>query len=338
MTDDEIREYRAETWEQLQELLFADAWRGDIGRIRSPYVFRGQSNAAYGLETSLQRFVGESGRWDLEWHLLRSFNHYARDELQHIPFGAEFKAVAQHHGLPTRLLDWTYSPYVAAYFATRGRRDVDGLIWAVDYAAVHEHAPEEFRAVLDQADLNVFEASAIDDVATSKLKGMGVDFSVIRNGGTTHILNYTRLWDGLVAAYPEDFVVFYEAPSIDARIVNQSALFSATGDPETRIDEWFAGMTPGAVKRIVVPAERKAEFRDRLAQANVTAKTLFPGLDGVAAWLCEYFRPPTGASETAAPIPMPRTDRPPKISTAATESEDAVDRGASDARHASAGR
>lgn len=333
MTSVGIREYRAETWEELQGLLFADAWRGDIGRIRSPYVFRGQSNAAYGLETSLQRFVGDSSRWDLEWHLLRSFNHYAHDELRHVPFGAEFKAVAQHHGLPTRLLDWTYSPYVAAYFATRGRQDVDGLIWAVDYAAVHEHAPEEFRALLDRADLNVFEASAVDDVATSRLKEMGVDLSVVRDGGATHVLSYTRLWEGLAAAYPEDFVVFYEAPSIDARIVNQSALFSSTGDPATRIDEWFAEMTPGAVKRIVVPAERKAEFRDRLAQANVTAKTLFPGLDGVAAWLCEYFRPPAEVREAAEPIPTPRAGRPPKIATAATESEGAFDQGTFDSRH-----
>jgi hypothetical protein len=310
MTDaDGLREYRAETWGELQELLFADAWRGDIGRIRSPYVFRGQSNAAYGLETSLQRFVGDSGRWDLEWHLLRSFNHYARDELRHVPFGAEFKAVAQHHGLPTRLLDWTYSPYVAAYFATRGQQDADGLIWAVDYAKVHEHAPEAFRVVLDRADLNVFEASTMDDVATEQLGEMGVDLSAVRNGGTTHVMSYTQLWEGLAAAYPEDFVVFYEAPSIDAHIVSQSALFSATGNPATRIDEWFARMAPEAVVRIVVPAERKAEFRDRLAQANVTPKTLFPGLDGVAAWLREYFRPPEAARETAAPIPAPDARR-----------------------------
>ncbi|QIO25109.1 FRG domain-containing protein [Haloarcula sp. JP-L23] len=306
-----ITEYRAETWEDLQTLLFEDAWRPDIGRVRSPYVFRGQSNAAYGLETSLQRFLGGSERWDLEWHLLKSFNHYARDELQQVPFGAEFKAIAQHHGLPTRLLDWTYSPYVAAYFATRGRQDVDGLIWAVDYRTIHEHAPDEFRELFDDADLSVFDASGIDDVAVSLLREMGVDFGVIRNGGTTHILKYTQLWEQMAAAYPDDFVVFYEAPAIDDRIINQSALFSTTGNPSTRIDEWLAEMAAEAVRRIIVPAERKAEFRDRLVQANITAKTLFPGLDGVAAWLCEYFRPPAKADGTAASIPIPEAARSP---------------------------
>lgn len=43
--------------------------------------------------------------------------------------------------------------------------------------------------------------------------------------------------------------------------------------------------------RIVVPAECKLEFRNRLAQANIAAKSLFPGLDGITAWLCEYYRP-----------------------------------------------
>lgn len=220
MSTPAIQEVRAETWEELRELLFADAWREDIGRIRSPYVFRGQSNAGYSLETSLQRFIGDSDRWHLEWHLLRSSNHYARDELEYVPFGAEFKAIAQHHGLPTRVLDWTYSPYVAAYFATRGRQDVDGVIWAVDYAKVHEHAPDEFRELLEMADLNVFGASAIDDIATARLKEMGVDFDVVRNGGTTHVVKYTQLWEGLADAYPDDFVVFYEAPAIDDRIIN----------------------------------------------------------------------------------------------------------------------
>jgi hypothetical protein len=316
MTDTPIPEKRAETWEQLQELLFENAWQPDIARVRSPYVFRGQSNTAYSLETSLQRFVGDSGRWDMEWHLLRSFNHYARDELQQVPFGAEFKAIAQHHGLPTRLLDWTYSPYVAAYFATRGRQDVDGLIWAVDYSKVHEYAPEEFRKLLDQANSKMFEASGIDDVAMNQLQAMGVDFATIRNGGTTHILKYTQLWERLAAAYPADFVIFYEAPAIDDRIINQSALFSATGNPQTQLDDWLAQTVPEAVMRIVIPAERKAEFRDRLAQANITAKTLFPGLDGIAMWLREYYRPPPGAVEAAGSISVSKMARTPEKSSA----------------------
>lgn len=40
-------------------------------------------------------------------------------------------ALAQHHGLPTRLLDWTTNPLVAAYFACEGESDSDSAVWVV---------------------------------------------------------------------------------------------------------------------------------------------------------------------------------------------------------------
>lgn len=288
-----IREYRAETWEVLQQLLFKNSWREDLGRVRSPYVFRGQSNADYGLESSLQRFIGDSGRWDLETHLLRGFARYARKEMQqrNIRFGAEFTAVAQHYGLPTRTIDWSYSPYVAAYFATRGRPDVDGVIWAVDYAKVHEHLPEPFADLLNGANIKVFEADILDDNLYQGLAQEGLPVDILDHNGTTVLLTAQSAWSRMTEIAPGDFVVFFEAPSVDDRIVNQSALFSATASASTKLDEWLATNAPDAVMRIVIPAECKLEFRDRLAQANITAKSLFPGLDGITAWLCEYYRP-----------------------------------------------
>ena len=96
-----------------------------------------------------------------------------------------------------------------------------------------------------------------------------------------------------VADQPDDYVLFLEPPAIDQRIVNQAALFSTQSNPRVAMDAWLDG-SPELSRRIVVPAARKAEFRDRLDQINVNRRPLFPGLDGIAGWLTEYYTPAPG--------------------------------------------
>jgi hypothetical protein len=91
----------------------------------------------------------------------------------------------------------------------------------------------------------------------------------------------------------EDFVVFFEPPALDDRIVNQYALFSLMPSPHARLDEWLE-RNPELARRIVLPAELKWEVRDKLDQANITERVLFPGLDGLATWLKRYFSPRQG--------------------------------------------
>jgi hypothetical protein len=98
------------------------------------------------------------------------------------------------------------------------------------------------------------------------------------------------------------FVIFFEPPSIDPRIVNQFALFSLMSSPVARLDDWL-GSHPALARRIVIPAALKWEIRDKLDQANINERVLFPGLDGLSRWLTRYYwHKPQPPSLTARPV------------------------------------
>ncbi|HWQ12131.1 MAG TPA: FRG domain-containing protein [Roseiflexaceae bacterium] len=259
-------ELRPTTWNELTDGLFADTWREDLRRHRSNRAFRGMPDATYDLRTSLMR-LGE-GFAGLEAHLLRAFQRYARPYVGTEGSVWSWLALAQHHGLPTRLLDWTYSPFVALHFATADphRMDVDGVIWAADYVRSSAYLPGRLREILREEGTSVFTTEMLDRAADS-------------------------LAD-LDSLAEEPFAVFFEPPSLDDRIVNQFALFALLSRPEARMDHWLAAR-PALARRIVLPAALKWEARDRLDQLNMTERVLFPGLDGLSAWLTRYYRPRT---------------------------------------------
>jgi hypothetical protein len=74
--------------------------------------------------------------------------------------------------------------------------------------------------------------------------------------------------------------------------VNQYALFSVVSPAEARLDDWLE-QHPDLGGRILIPAELKWEVRDKLDQANITERVLFPGLDGISRWLARYYTPRT---------------------------------------------
>jgi hypothetical protein len=86
----------------------------------------------------------------------------------------------------------------------------------------------------------------------------------------------------------QHFVIFMDPPSLDARIVNQFALFSLMSGAAISMDDWVQS-NQELVRRIVIPASLKWEIRDKLDQANITERVLFPGLDGLSRWLKRYY-------------------------------------------------
>lgn len=260
---------RVSTWSELQCRLYEDSWQPSLRRFRLPFAFRGLSNAAYVPETTLTRLGGEYGR--REQSLLRNFRKYAHRNATQRDSLWNWIALAQHHGLPTRLLDWSFSPYVALHFATVGRAEWknDAMIWCVDCVKIKNYLPTKLQRLLKREDSDVLTVEMLDEVAPTLA--------------------------ALDALSKKPFLAFFEPPSLDDRIMNQAALLSVSSRADLSVSRWLYEHQE-LFHRIVIPAKLKQEIRDKLDQANINERILFPGLDGLSLWLTRYYSP-TGAPQ-----------------------------------------
>jgi FRG domain len=263
----------ASGWNEILDALYAGSWNPALERFRSPFAFRGLSCTTHLLSSSLVRLAGDADIETLELALLRNFRKYAVTDGPHADTIWDWLALGQHRGLPTRLLDWTYSPLVALHFATEAPEDYgrDGAVWCVNFVEANKRLPQRLRRIMTR-----------ERSETLTVDMLGV-FKELRD------------FDALSRT---PFLVFLEPPAIDRRILNQFALFSLMSSARGQIDTWLEEH-PELCRRVVIPASLKWEIRDKLDQANVNERILFPDLDGLSRWLTRYYMPAASAKRLA---------------------------------------
>ena len=239
-------------------------------RNRSPYFYRGLSNANYSLQTSLQRNCREKQK-ELEKCLLRNFTKYAM-ETEH---GARIASsdwikmiIGQHHGLPTRLMDWSYSPLVALHFALSESNPADYekhdcAVWKINCIDINNTLPDKYSSLLIKPEEKAY-LFTVDMLTDVSLKDYDADMD--RNKS----------------------LILLEPPSIDQRIVNQYSYFTVIPSSMDCMEEFIADKLPDTV-RYTIDKSIRWRIRDMLDQMNVNERILLPGLDGLAAWLKRYY-------------------------------------------------
>ena len=139
-----ISHFECRSWDEFKSTVVNQLFRG-LPFQKSRFLFRGQLDPDWRLSSSFDRWfddqhTDESKRIEVASQLLETFKHEmanaGHDHFAGLP-EQHVMALAQHYGLPTRLLDWSESPYVAAFFAfvdvIISRRQPEYVaVWALD--------------------------------------------------------------------------------------------------------------------------------------------------------------------------------------------------------------
>ncbi len=262
-----IHEVRINTLEELMPLLSEQEYRPDLGRNRSPFVYRGMTNASFRMVTSLRRNCKELQR-TLEPAILKNFAKYAVIEDPSVAQSVWRQMIlGQHHGLPTRLLDWTQSALVALHFAVSEdelghMEDHDCMVWRMDIRELHALLPESYQAVMRQFQAEVFSVDMLGAAAES-------------------LAQYDR-------ELGDRGMVVLEPPSINARIVNQYSFFSVIPMDMENVELFLDRHTNNTFK-YVIDRGLRWRVRDMLDQLNMSERIVYPGLDGLSRWIARHY-------------------------------------------------
>ncbi len=222
------------------------------------WAFRGQARADLPLLPSIARrlmhFCPDRRLWPLRER--RGLRIFRRKAHVHVADGKALEddlrvlAMMQHHGAATRLLDFTKSPFVAAFFALESSAG-ESIVYALNTPTLWSRAPR-------------FDRSLTRHAIDPRVAG--------------HFERYF-----LDNRYP---VVWFGEPSLmDQRLVAQSGLFVLPGVLDEPLDSLLAQYEePGEsllVKIVLEPSLRASAMRE-LYRMNITHASLWPDLDGLA--------------------------------------------------------
>ncbi len=262
-----IHDVEISTIQDLFRMVSEQDYREDLGRHRNLFIYRGEPDAAFTLSTSLRRHCKEKSNF-LESPMLLNFTKYAILQEPSIENSVWNQMIlGQHHGLPTRLLDWSFSPIMALHFSTTEsdleKMDArDSVVWRIDIHELHDMLPDKYRAVIAKYNTTVFSVSMISEVCSS------------------------------LRQYDEDMqdqcMVIIEPPSLDPRIINQYSFFSVIPDKMIDITGFLDSKT-NQTTRFIIKKELRWRIRDMLDHLNITERIVYPGLDGLSQWLGRHY-------------------------------------------------
>jgi hypothetical protein len=244
---------RLESWDELLDAITLPPY--------SDWAFRGQADERWPLESKLSRYFRnfhvDARAWpEQEDRILRIFKRKAHLFLNQPPDHEDelqWLAMMQHHGAPTRLLDFTWSPYVAAFFALE-HATADAAIWALN------------PGPLSYAPVQKIESGRLIRPPKLNPRLRGNLRSYFLRGKTPFI------WVG-------------EPQVMNRRLIAQSGTFAIPSVLTRPLEDILSGYPDPAntLVKFVLRSDRiRGKALRELYRMKITNEALFPDLDGLA--------------------------------------------------------
>lgn len=257
-----FKEIDFDSWNSLKKF---------FNTLDSNWCFRGQSDFNWRLNSTMDRIPItiqslKKYKQELEGHMIRDFKRNTQfyDDKQYL-VKTDFQIISymQHYGAPTRLLDFTESPYVASFFAIDNTNDFCS-VYALNYMELLASNRILFETQFDDNS---------DEVNAFKFSGS---------------MSTEDVFDKLVLGERQfSFVEFVQPFFLFERIIQQQGLFICQGninnDFETNLyTNYLVSQSNGhhPMYKIKIPIKWRTEMIRDLNRMNINAATLFPGVEG----------------------------------------------------------
>lgn len=231
--------FRDKTFKSVSELI--KKVTKDVASCEGPVWFRGHGS----IEWKLIPYIARSSQSYSEMNLIKRFKQNAMMLVSPRPTELfEWLFIMRHHGVPTRLLDWSESPLIGAYFAVCEESDKDGSLWAL--------LPKELNREASVDDIPSFEEDEV-------LRSYDPDFFIRET--TSRLLPLAII-----------------APRNSTRMQAQLSVFTVNHRDNTPIEEIGNNRH---IWRYIIPKEYKPIVIKELELIGVGRFQLFPELQSI---------------------------------------------------------